>query len=699
MRTKFTRRLALLAVITVSAVTVAGTAAQATPRTADVAAASSGYTPPSGVIDPCPPAAPGDAGCAALISEPTATSEARSAAVEASTSTPSGYSPADLRAAYDLQTGYAGSLQTVAVVTAWNYADAASDLAAYRSEYGLTPCTVANNCFEQVSQTGSTTDLPPTAAGWDAPVAESLDMISAVCPNCHILLVEASSGGISDLGTAENEAVSLGAKFVDNDWFIPETQVGSEETTYDTDYFNHPGVAITAPGSDEGYGAISYPAASQYVTAVGGTTLTADTSTARGYVETAWAGSSSGCSAYEPKPSWQTDTGCADRSLNDIAADADPNTPVAYYDTPTEAGWGTGSGTVVAAAIIAATYALAGTPAAGTYPAEYPYEYPGGDYTTPGNAYPYIDGLYNITSGSDGTCSVSYECTAGDGYNGPTGLGSPASVMSFSSTGGETGSFYRGTDDLCMDDSNSDNTDGNVVQAYDCNGSTAQNWTAEADGTIQHDGTSYCLTVAGGGTASGTLIELDSCTAGDASQQWIPLGPSRDLYNPQSGLCANDAVATEGTQLELSSCYQGNNEIWDLPYSDPTATGEITSQIKAGECLDNYLGAETNNNKVDIWTCNGGTDSQEWTVEADGTVQVAGGCLAVAAGATANGSLVEWYPCNGTSNQDWIYRSDGTLYNRNSGTCLDDPDADTTDGTQEQIYTCNGNIQQSWNAP
>jgi subtilase family serine protease len=161
-------------------------------------------------------------------------------------------------------------------------------------------------------------------------------MISAICPSCHILVVEASSSDITDLGTAENEAVALGAKFIDNDWGIPEADLGVAETTYDSEYFDHPGVAITAPAGDDGYGVINYPAASPYVTAVGGTTLTVDTSVPRGYTETAWPSSSSGCSAYEPKPSWQTDTGCTGRTLTDTAADA--GTSVAHYDTPTEGG-------------------------------------------------------------------------------------------------------------------------------------------------------------------------------------------------------------------------------------------------------------------------------------------------------------------------------------------------------------------------
>ena len=414
----FSRRLTGAAVFTIvtTILALAGSAAQAAP-------AVSGYTPPSGIIDPCPAAAPGTAGCAALTVAPGAGNgdSGKAARNAAASITPAGYSPANLQQAYDFQAATGGSGQTVAVVTAYNDPDAASDMVAYRSQYGIAACTVANKCFAQVSQTGSTTSLPGTAAGWNAAVSESLDMISAICPNCHILLVEASSPAITDLGTAENEAVTLGAKFIDNDWYAAESPA---ETSWDTSYFDHPGVVITAPAGDGG-NMTSYPAASQYVTAVGGTTLTADSSAPRGYTETAWSGSGAGCSTHDPKPSWQTDTGCANRSMNDLAAVADPSTPVAYYDTLTEGGWGEGSGTAVAAAIIAAVYALAGTPGTGSYPASYPYEHPGGAYTTPGNAYTSVDGLSNITTGSDGTCPVIYLCTAGPGYNGPTGLGTP----------------------------------------------------------------------------------------------------------------------------------------------------------------------------------------------------------------------------------------------------------------------------------
>jgi hypothetical protein len=388
---------------------------------------------PADVRNPCAASARGHATCGALA-------VARGADVRPDV-TPSGFAPTDLRSAYGLPvTAGLGQGETVAVVTAYDDPDAETDLGTYRTQYGLAACTTANGCFKKVNQTGGTT-YPSTSAGWSAATAQSLDMISAICPSCHLLLVEANSTAITDLGTAENEAVSLGAGFVDNDWFTPEAGLGASETSYDAQYFNHPGVAITAPAGNSGYG-VNYPAASPDVTAVGGTTLTKTGGSGRGWTETTWTGSGSGCSAYEPKPAWQTDTGCSDRTLNDTAAVADPNTPVAYYDTPTAGGWGEGGGTDVAAAIVAAAYALGGPPAAGTNPASYVYDHPGA--------------LYGVTSGSNGTCSPAYLCTAGSGYNGPAGQGTPSGVAAYATAGAKpaaiTGTngtswvFVHGTD-------------------------------------------------------------------------------------------------------------------------------------------------------------------------------------------------------------------------------------------------------------
>jgi hypothetical protein len=362
----------------------------------------------------CATPAAGQVGCGALVTPgSTAVTQAQ---LEAAATAPAGLSPANLQDAYGFQSGSAGMRQTVAVVTAYDDATAETDMGTYRSEYSIPGCTTADGCFSKVNETGGTTYPPAGPAGWSLATAQSLDMISAVCPNCHIDLVEATSTGIGDLGPAENEAVSLGAKFVTNTWFTPEATYGTSEPTYDGDYFNHPGVAITAPdGNGAGYGTY-YPAASPDVIAVGGTTLTAGSGTARGWTEAAWSGTGSGCSPYEAKPSWQADTGCATRMLNDVSAVADPSgSPVAFYDTGS-GGWVQAGGTGAAAAIIAAAYALAGTPASDSYPASY--------------LYANVAGLYDITTGSDGTCSPSpaYFCTAGTGYDGPTGLGTPDGV-------------------------------------------------------------------------------------------------------------------------------------------------------------------------------------------------------------------------------------------------------------------------------
>ena len=347
---------------------------------------------------------------------------------------PSGYGPADLQSAYNLPSATAGSGQTVAVVDAGDDATAEADLAVYRAQYGLPQCTTANGCFEKVNQEGQQGNYPPSA-GWEPEEALDVDMVSAICPLCRIILVEANSESVTDLSEAEDEAVALGAKYVSNSWGAYEggdLGLGSSETQYDQ-YYNHPGVVITAATGDFGYygdgNGTFYPAASQYATSVGGTTLTLDSSVPRGWTETAWGstsisafGAGSGCSLYEAKPSWQHDSGCANRMTADVSAVADPLTGVAAYDT-SSGGWGVTGGTSAATPIIASVYALAGPPVPGSYPASYPY----------GAA----SALNDVTSGANGTCEISYFCTAGPAYDGPTGLGTPDGVAAFTTAHGD----------------------------------------------------------------------------------------------------------------------------------------------------------------------------------------------------------------------------------------------------------------------
>jgi subtilase family serine protease len=336
-----------------------------------------------------------------------------------------GFGPSTLQTAYKLTADSSadGSGETVAVVDAYNDPDAAANLATYRKAWGLPACTKASGCFKQVNENGATSPLPKAAGstGWDVEESLDIDMVSAICPKCDILLVEASSASDANLGTAVNSAVKLGAVAVSNSYGGPES---TSDPSLDTKYYKHAGVAVTASAGDSDYG-VSYPAASQYVTSVGGTSLKKATTTSRGWTESVWnteegvEGTGSGCSADDAKPSWQKDTGCKKRTDNDVAADADPDTGVAVYDTYSQGGWLEVGGTSESSPIIASVFALGGKPAAGTYPSSYTYKH--------------TADLFDVTKGHNGTCSPAYLCTAEKGYDGPTGNGTPNGTTDFKS--------------------------------------------------------------------------------------------------------------------------------------------------------------------------------------------------------------------------------------------------------------------------
>src|SRR5579859_4910217 len=261
---------------------------------------------------------------------------------------PAGYNPPDLQSAYALPSATAGAGQTVAIVDAYNDPNAESDLGVYRSQFGIAACTTANGCFRKVNQAGGT-KYPKNNGGWAQEISLDLDMVSAVCPNCHILLVEASSNSFANLSAAVDEAAALGATEISNSY--GGSEFSSE--TGDDSHFNHPGIAITVSSGDGGYG-VQFPAASQYVTSVGGTSLSKASNT-RGWTETVWStssteGAGSGCSAYDPQPSWQSSVSnitaapasCAKRAVADVSAVADPYTGVSVYDSYSyqgQSGW------------------------------------------------------------------------------------------------------------------------------------------------------------------------------------------------------------------------------------------------------------------------------------------------------------------------------------------------------------------------
>ncbi|MDE9364848.1 hypothetical protein PZ938_04460 [Luteipulveratus sp. YIM 133132] len=323
----------------------------------------------------------------------------------------SGKTPADIQSAYKL-TGLKSGGRTVAIVDAYGYPNAERDLGVYRSQFGLSSCTKANGCLTVMSQTGSTTSLPRTDVGWSQEQALDLDAVSAACPDCKILLVQAKSASFSDLGAAVNQAAKVaGVVAISNSYGGGDVS----DSSYGAPY-NHSGIAVTASTGDNGYQGGSFPASSHYVTAVGGTSLTKASNT-RGWSESAWSGAGSGCTTLNVKPTGQNSsvTGCSGRAIADVSAVADPNTGLAVYapTSSTSSSWAQYGGTSLSSPLVASVYALSGNTAgyANTIP------------------YAHASGLFDVTSGSNGSCAS--WCTAKTGWDGPTGLGTPNGTSAF----------------------------------------------------------------------------------------------------------------------------------------------------------------------------------------------------------------------------------------------------------------------------
>jgi hypothetical protein len=366
-----------------------------------------------------------------------------------------GLTAKELRQAYNLpNTG--GSASTVAVVDGLADPKAYEDLKTYRKELGLSECTEASGCFKQVNQKGEARK-PTEVGGWSGEISLDLDMVSAACAECHILLVESEAGRANKL-IADEEAAKLGATVITNSWNmgfernspansntkVINEECGSEtacwvsseeETTYDKTFerieSEHPGVPILFSGGDYGYG-VRYPAIASHVVSVGGTKLTKEPESSRKWGEKVWSnpedypnvdekgrGTGSGCSLYEEKPKWETDTACKKRIENDVAADADwVHSPVAIYDSYA-GGWWDNGGTSASSPFVAGVEGLS-TSHSRSLGAK--------AFWLAGSA----KSLFDITEGSNGTCTPTeddYWCTAEKGFDGPTGNGTPDGAL------------------------------------------------------------------------------------------------------------------------------------------------------------------------------------------------------------------------------------------------------------------------------
>jgi hypothetical protein len=321
------------------------------------------------------------------------------------------------------------------------------------------------------------------ADGWAGEISLDIEVAHAVCQNCKIVLVEANSSWFLDLDAAEEIAAKpkitggIGATEISDSWGGPEQGVTAAEDNASA--FNHPGIVITVASGDNGYldwaakepsqrGFADYPAYSPHVVAVGGTRLLQSHGAwegetvwndggqnARGEIEGAGAGGS-GCSTSLLAPSWQLSVpdwesvGCGvHRAVADISADADPYTGVAIYDSTPERmgggipGWIPVGGTSLASPLVASVFALAGGSNGVEYPAQTLYENEIEDPTS----------LHDITSGSNGSCAEQFNeedglsgctvlqeaancsgeaiCLAREGYDGPTGVGTPNGITAF----------------------------------------------------------------------------------------------------------------------------------------------------------------------------------------------------------------------------------------------------------------------------
>jgi hypothetical protein len=548
------------------------------------------------------------------------------------TSGVTGYTPSQLRSAYNLASASVsgGRSATVAIVTAFSDPKAAGDLAAYRAHFTLPACGTGNGCLRIVNEHGSASPLPAPNASWAQSDATELDAVSALCPNCHLLLVEAASNSFTDLGTAENTAVTMLARYVLTTW---NAQESLSQDAFDH-YFNHPGVAIVVPATATGYER-SFPGDLPYVTSVGGTTLLPTKFNTRHWAEIAWTGTGSGCSALEIKPSWQRAdahaAGCPHRTQNDVAADADPTTGAAVYNSyQTASPWADSGGTVLAAAIVTATYALAGTPARHTYPASYPYQH--------------RSGLNDVIYGSNGPCTLNpdYICNAQQGFDGPTGLGTPDGTAAFSATGADPVTVMDpGTQDALAGATTDvkitgmDSRSGAAV-TYSAKGLPAglavtavpNSLNAEITGTLPANVRSYSVTV----------------TATDTSTN-------------KSGSARFSLVATGSLMPSAPVTHQIGTD-----FSPPDNA--------AMQCLD--AGAETAGTKVTDQLCSESLQQADWSYVANpspgagGILRISNLCL------TVSGKTVDLAACApGTTAQAWFAQAGGGLENGSTRTCLD----------------------------
>jgi hypothetical protein len=600
------------------------------------------------------------------------------------------YGPAQLRSAYAIASAAAkkGKGVLVAIVDAFSDPNLAADLGRYRSHFHLSACTTKNGCLKIVNQKGKTSPLPAPDKGWAVEESLDVDMVSAVCPNCHILLVEATTNATTDLGAAEQTAVAKGARFVSNSWSGPEF-FGDDVSNAD---FNHPGDVISFAAGDAATGP-AYPTDLQYVTSVGGTSLK-HARNKRGWSESAWGvnvtngeGTAGGCSVQEPKPSWQradanASTGCLNRTENDISAVSDPNTGVLIWDSfkVTPSGLQEIGGTSAATPIVTAIAALAGTPTKGSYPAEYPYLH--------------TSHLFDVTAGVSGKCESfrQYLCHGVRGFDGPTGLGTPNGTAAFANSAHLVTVVDPGTQDASASSPFS-----LKITGLDTAHATSLKWSATGlpsgltisaianstngriSGTLPGSpGTFHVTVTAKDGSVTGTthfnIVTVSTLAAGSR--------PSGPVVITAANLCLDGGSNAKGQNVQVQDCSGQSFTITSGP-----APNDVQTISVGNECLNV---AATGSHNVTLADCNGSV-AQQWQYIGFGFLfsPLTGGCLAPANGNA--GAQVQARTCNFNNvNQEWSLPA-GPITVGGDTLCLNNPSGSTV-----KVATCNGSASENF---
>ena len=344
----------------------------------------------------------------------------------ASLSTPptTAFTPAQIRHAYgfDLITNQ-GAGQTIALVDAYDDANAGNDLSVFSKQFNLPVCTTSNGCFRQLYSSGR---KPQANANWAVEIALDIEWAHAIAPQAKILLVEAPSNNLSDLLSAVDFAVRNGASVVSMSWTSSEV---SSERNLDN-HFVTTGVTFLAASGDSGAG-VNYPAASPDVIAVGGTSLILDKS-GNYSSETAWSGSGGGLSKYEYEPISQAQFPIANdihgtRGVPDVSYNANPGTGYAIYDSigvSGYSGWFQVGGTSAASPQWAALVAIANSQRTAARKSN--LSATGSSVYAVGKS-SLNSNFHAVTSGTNGSCGTL--CDALAGYDYVTGLGTPQSKV------------------------------------------------------------------------------------------------------------------------------------------------------------------------------------------------------------------------------------------------------------------------------